>query len=248
MNEATDRHDRLLTQLLLAYFGELEPGALDLLRTHLRWVELAGGQTLMQQGEAGDSMYLTVSGRLRAYVQQDDGRQRMVREMGRGQVVGEMSLYTDEPRSATVVAIRDSVLVRLDKEAFDRLIAASSQVAVALTRQIIQRLKTEHQTAAYAAPITVGLMPVTAGVAAFLAKQPETKIQIAGHTDSQGADAANMDLSSRRAAAVGAYLTSTGVNAARITSVGMGESAPTAVNDTAAGRAINRRVEVTILN
>jgi NTE family protein len=77
-----------------------------------------------------------------------------------------------------VVAIRDSVLVRLDKEAFDRLIAASSQVAVALTRQIIQRLKTEHQTAAYAAPITVGLMPVTAGVdAPALARALATQLE-----------------------------------------------------------------------
>ena len=50
----------------------------------------------------------------------DDGTQRMVREMSRGQVIGEMSLYTDEPRSATVVAIRDSVLVRLAQGRFQR--------------------------------------------------------------------------------------------------------------------------------
>ena len=87
-----------------------------------------------------------------------------------------------------------------------------------------------------------------APLAAFLAKQPDTKIQISGHTDTEGTDAFNMDLSARRAQSVGAYLISTGVNAGRFSSVGMGESAPTAANDTAAGRAINRRVEVTILN
>jgi outer membrane protein OmpA-like peptidoglycan-associated protein len=87
-----------------------------------------------------------------------------------------------------------------------------------------------------------------APLAGFLAKQPEAKIQIAGHTDSQGPDAYNADLSARRAQSVGAYLISTGVDANRITSVGRGESAPTSSNDTAAGRAINRRVEVTILN
>jgi outer membrane protein OmpA-like peptidoglycan-associated protein len=87
-----------------------------------------------------------------------------------------------------------------------------------------------------------------APLAAFLAKQPDTRIQIAGHTDSQGSDSANMDLSTRRAQAVGAYLVSTGVSADRITSLGMGEGSPVATNDTAAGRAINRRVEVTILN
>ena len=168
MHEAaigTDEHEQLLLRLLAQAFGDdVDARAMALLREHLRWVALAGGQTLMAQGEPGDSMVLVVSGRLRAYVQQDDGTQRMVREMARGQVIGEMSLITGEPRSATVVAIRDSVLVRLDKAAFDRLLAVSSAVALALTRQIIQRLKTEHQAAPYAAPVTVGLLPLTDGV------------------------------------------------------------------------------------
>ncbi len=164
MLDTNNYHETLLTQLLANVFGELDAGAMALLREHLRWVAIAGGQTLMAEGEPGDSMYLSVSGRLRAYVHQDDGTQRMVREMSRGQVIGEMSLITDEPRSATVVAIRDSVLVRLDKEQFNRLVATSPQVTLALTRQIIGRLKTEHHPAAYAAPVTVGLMPITAGL------------------------------------------------------------------------------------
>jgi NTE family protein len=161
----TDEQEQLLTRLLVQAFGEdVDTSAMALLREHLRWVALAGGQTLMAEGEPGDSMVLVVSGRLRAYVQRDDGAPRMVREMARGQVIGEISLITGEPRSATVVAIRDSVLVRLDKAAFDRVVATSSQVALALTRQIIQRLKTEHQAAPYAAPVTVGLLPVTDGI------------------------------------------------------------------------------------
>lgn len=137
---------------------------LALLREQLEWVEVVGGQTLMEQGELGDSLYLSVSGRLRAYVKQDDGTQRMVREMSRGHVIGKMSLYTDEPRSATVVAVRDSVLVRLHRTHFNQLLARSAQVSVALTRQIIQRLKTEHQPQPFAAPVTIGLIPVTDGV------------------------------------------------------------------------------------
>ncbi|HEY6134519.1 MAG TPA: patatin-like phospholipase family protein [Rubrivivax sp.] len=156
--------DQLLTQQLQAFFGDLDAEVMAQLREQLQWVELVGGQTLMEQGDPGDSMYLSVSGRLRAYVRQDDGTQRMVREMGRGQVIGEMSLFTDEPRSATVVAIRDSVLVRLDKSQFKALLSRSAQVAVALTRQTIHRLKTEHQTARFAAPVTIGLMPVSDGV------------------------------------------------------------------------------------
>ena len=49
--------------------------------------------------------------------------------MGRGQVIGEISLFTDAPRAATVVAVRDSVLVRLTKDVFKTLLASSAQVS-----------------------------------------------------------------------------------------------------------------------
>ncbi|HET8850123.1 MAG TPA: cyclic nucleotide-binding domain-containing protein, partial [Marinobacter sp.] len=87
----------------------------------------------MEQGDPGDALYLSVSGRLRTYINDDSGTSQPVREMGRGQAFGEMSLYTGEPRSATVVAIRDSVLVRLDKAHFDDLLASSHRLSMALT-------------------------------------------------------------------------------------------------------------------
>jgi NTE family protein len=168
--------DVLLKRHLRSFLGEVEASALDLLLHHLEWVELAGGQTLMTQGEPGDAMYLTVSGRLRTYISDEDGKQRLVREITRGQVVGEMSLYTDEPRSATLVAIRDTVLVRLGKAEFKQLLSISSQVSIALTRQIIKRLQTEGTRSSMDRPVTIGLLPVSAGVdlagfAAALAEQ-----------------------------------------------------------------------------
>jgi len=156
--------DPLLVRYLNDFLGDIEPAAMSLLLSQLAWVEVAGGETLMQQGDPGDAMYLSVSGRLRAYVRGDDGMPRMVREMGRGQIIGEMSLYTDAPRSATVVAIRDSVLVRLDKSHFHTLLAHSPQVSMALTRQIISRLQTEHQRNPLALPVTIGLFPISGGV------------------------------------------------------------------------------------
>lgn len=98
------------------------------------------------------------------------------------------------------------------------------------------------------AVLTTGAQGRLAPLASYMAKQPESRIQIAGHTDSQGDDAYNQALSARRAESVGAYLISTGVNANRIQTVGHGESMPLSPNDTAAGRAINRRVEITILD
>ena len=156
--------NELLAQHLRAYLGELEPAALALLANKLQWVELAAGATLMNQGEAGDSMYISVSGRLRAYVRDEDGVEHLVREMARGQVIGEMSLYMDSPRTASVVAIRDSVLVRLDKADFHQLLASSAQVSIALTRQLIQRLQHTQSRSELARPVTMALLPVSAGV------------------------------------------------------------------------------------
>jgi NTE family protein len=73
--------DQLLTEHLQGLLGDIDPAAMALLRSRLEWVELAAGETLMSQGDPGDSMYLSISGRLRAYVRGDDGVERMVREM-----------------------------------------------------------------------------------------------------------------------------------------------------------------------
>jgi OOP family OmpA-OmpF porin len=80
---------------------------------------------------------------------------------------------------------------------------------------------------------------------AQLKTHPETAtIQVTGHTDSVGSEEYNRDLSMRRAQAAQEYLVSNGVDQKRIVLSGMGESNPIASNDTADGRAMNRRVEV----
>jgi OOP family OmpA-OmpF porin len=71
-------------------------------------------------------------------------------------------------------------------------------------------------------------------------------IEVAGHTDNTGAAAFNQDLSERRALSVKRYLVQQGVNEARITTAGYGINRPIADNTTAAGRATNRRVDITI--
>lgn len=74
----------------------------------------------------------------------------------------------------------------------------------------------------------------------------KTIIVSAGHTDSQGSDSYNQALSERRANSVAEYLLAKGVIEARIESVGFGESQPIADNGSAEGRALNRRVEISL--
>jgi len=84
-------------------------------------------------------------------------------------------------------------------------------------------------------------------IAETLNSYPETYIDIYGHTDSDGSDGYNLDLSNRRAQSVSSYLTSRSVSRARIATEGFGESQPIATNATAAGKQQNRRVEIRIV-
>lgn len=89
--------------------------------------------------------------------------------------------------------------------------------------------------------------PVLQAITAILKEYPNSNFSLEGHTDSDGKDASNQTLSEDRAAAVKNYLVENGINAARLSSKGFGESAPVDTNKTAAGKANNRRVEVKLV-
>ena len=88
----------------------------------------------------------------------------------------------------------------------------------------------------------IALMPLVE----VLKAHPQSSVDVVGHTDSTGAAEYNMMISKKRAAAVAAYIEEQGIEADRITASGEGEENPIASNDTAEGRAQNRRVDATI--
>ncbi|MCA1767126.1 MAG: OmpA family protein [Idiomarina sp.] len=83
-------------------------------------------------------------------------------------------------------------------------------------------------------------------VASVVSEYADTRVNIAGYTDSTGEEAYNQRLSERRAQAVGSYLGQNGVGSARLNTRGYGESQPVASNDSEEGRSQNRRVEITL--
>ncbi|MCE7031297.1 OmpA family protein [Lysobacter sp. GX 14042] len=89
--------------------------------------------------------------------------------------------------------------------------------------------------------------PVLDNLVSTLREYDQTIVEVAGHTDSKGSDSYNQQLSVRRAESVGNYLIGRGVMRERFIITGAGESRPVASNDTEAGRAQNRRVEITLV-
>lgn len=83
-------------------------------------------------------------------------------------------------------------------------------------------------------------------VAKALKDQGYQRIVVEGHTDSRGSDDANLSLSQKRAEAVRTYLVSQGIDSNKISAAGIGEARPVADNNTAEGRANNRRVELVV--
>ena len=89
--------------------------------------------------------------------------------------------------------------------------------------------------------------PALDNVASTLAQYNQTIVEVSGHTDSVGSDAANQTLSVQRANSVGNYLIGKGLVRERFEIVGFGETRPAASNDSDSGRALNRRVEIRVL-
>lgn len=87
-------------------------------------------------------------------------------------------------------------------------------------------------------------LPTLRAVLEVMKRAPERRFQIAGHTDSDGGDAFNQDLSERRARTVIRWLVDSGIDAGRIDGSGFGETRPAAPNDTESGKALNRRVQL----
>ncbi len=85
-------------------------------------------------------------------------------------------------------------------------------------------------------------------IAAFLAENPERRVQVEGFTDSQGANEYNLELSQSRADAVAMAIIQRGVDAQRVRALGYGEEFPVASNSSAGSRQLNRRVEIVVSN
>jgi NTE family protein len=151
----------------LALFAGIEPHLLRSIAAEFDWFSLPGGQLLFRQGDKDDSLYVVLSGRLGAFLRNDEGKEVLIRQMPTGETVGEMAVLSGEPRSATVLALRDTELVRLSKLAFDQLIEQHPKSLRFITDLLVHRLREPPRLAAWtAAPKTVAIFPFSRELAA----------------------------------------------------------------------------------
>lgn len=143
-----------LMQLMPNLMDDFDEHQLQDLEAQLEWLRKKKGEQLIRQGDPGDAMYIVVSGRLKVIHENPDGSQESLLEIARGETVGEMSFFTNDNRSASVYAIRDSVLVKLSQTVFYELIGRHPSFHNHITRGIVRRLQTEAQTGVSHSTIT----------------------------------------------------------------------------------------------
>ncbi len=119
-------------------FAGLPHEALEALVKHLTLVPLEPGQTLFKEGDIGDALYVIAEGEV-AVQAEGPPRVEMAR-MGPGAFLGEVALMTDQPRSATVSAVTNSELLRIDRITLSRVLANHGDVLVAVLRFVRDRL------------------------------------------------------------------------------------------------------------
>jgi OmpA-OmpF porin, OOP family len=166
---------------------------------------------------------------------------------------GRVRLYLDQSKLIDLPKAFPLPTVKMDRIRFEEGAAMFTNVRIAVGNPDMRsKLITEGKLVTYGIYFDVNKDVVKPesystlkSIATILTENPDVKVKIVGHTDSDGADAANLDLSKRRGASVKNELVKTfGIDAARLESDGLGETVPVAPNDTPSNKALNRRVEL----
>jgi len=176
----------------LEIFADLEPAERAKLAAEFETLTLKRGDVLVRQGETADALFVVVSGRFAVMVA---GRKAALSEIGAGQPVGEIAFFTGGERTATVTALRDSLVLKLSRAEFDQVSAKNPAIWRALTSTLARRLAASNSASAVPPdprPRTIALIRAGSGtippqfirllVSVFTA---ESKVRLVGRREAR---------------------------------------------------------------
>jgi NTE family protein len=142
-------------------FDRLDAAARLALENELEWFSVPGGRLLFEAGDPPDGLYLVLTGSL-GVVRGPAGHSELMAQVHAGETVGDLALLTARPHPFTVMALRDSSLVRLNRTAFENLIRMHPGIVLPISLQLIQRMERAlaFRPDALAVPKTVALIPL----------------------------------------------------------------------------------------
>jgi CRP-like cAMP-binding protein len=120
-------------------FAKIEPTKLKLLAFTSEHVEFAQGEAICRQGEPGDAAYILLAGEADVLVESPGGPVK-VASVARNDIVGEIAILCDVPRTATVLARTDVATLRISKDGFFNLVNQFPQIGVEIMHELAVRL------------------------------------------------------------------------------------------------------------
>jgi CRP-like cAMP-binding protein len=129
-------------------FAKIEPAKLKLLAFTSERLEFLDGEELCHQGDFGDAAYIILDGQADVLVDTPDGALK-VAEVGRNDIIGEIAILCDVPRTATVTANTDLATLKISKDNFFQLLGQFPQIGIEVMHELASRL--HHTTQALTA-------------------------------------------------------------------------------------------------
>ncbi|MCX7620074.1 MAG: patatin-like phospholipase family protein [Acidimicrobiales bacterium] len=177
----------------VSLFAQLPASARADLARGARWVYLPAGSYLFREGDPADDLAVVWSGRLEVLRQIDPKghEQEVVGTFARGATVGELSLLTSEPRSASVRALRDTELLVVNAAVFERVMLREPGLGLAVARALAQRLRHGYGSLKHPdTPHTIAIIPFDPGlpIQRFLDRFIQTVAQYGGVVVAEEAD------------------------------------------------------------
>jgi CRP/FNR family transcriptional regulator len=136
-------------------FRDLQPRELQQLAQAARRRTFEIETYIFRQGERGAACHIILRGKVRVFVTGEDGRELSVRLLGPGEIIGEMALFEEAPRSASVVTLEPTETVEIGRDALLHSIRRSPSIAVHLLRAMSARLRRTNEDAEWLASLPV---------------------------------------------------------------------------------------------
>ena len=164
-SKAFEWPDRLVNLLpRLPLFAGVARKDLKALLDDFDWFSLPGGWPLLERGDTGDALYVVTAGSLGTLTTDPSGRESVTGQIQPGHAVGELSLLTGEPRTNTLVALRDTEVLRLPREVFEKVASRHpvvlNNLAALMVRRIAEIEGTRHTTERSDRPRALALVPL----------------------------------------------------------------------------------------
>ncbi len=156
------RYRDTLHAMLTRLLGPLAPDAFSHLLAQFEWCEYDGGVSLFAQGDPPDAAYFLVAGRLRALRQNSDGQWLLLGDIRPGESVGEVAVLSNTVRTASVIAARDSIVVRIAADKLREWFIAYPTLLLNTAQLVINRANRGYVSSRRDAQVShIAIVPLT---------------------------------------------------------------------------------------